>query len=636
MFAFIFTAIYALIGSSGILLLNTYINTIANDIQHYNTLVHYKSWVFLLFTSCIMFYIAYRFIFRDRVYIKNLLDTREKLDLYGEVFKHMHEGLIITDKNAKIIEVNPSFVETTGYTKHEVLGKNPNILNSNMHSNEFYKTMWNEIDKQKTWSGELINQRKNGEVYPERLSITSIKDINGKTKNFIGVFTDISKQRQAEGKIEFLTHYDSFTRLPKLQLFMKHLTYCATSTEYDKTGFSLFIIDIGKLKQLNAAFGYKVGDELIQRAATRIHHLYRSHTLARVNSKEFALILPSVTEREEITFEVDKILKGLDAGFVINGEHLFISANIGISTFKHDSTDPEELYKYALLAKTASKENKRAFQCFGDQLQSDIKRKLTLESHLHKALENNELLLYYQPQIDLKSEQICGLEVLMRWKHQELGIVSPVDFIPLAEETGLIIPFGEWVLETVCNNQIKWAKQGYEPIKTAINLSPKQFQDPNLVKTTKRILEETGVNRSLIEFEITESLSMFENKSVINTVKDLRKLGIEVSIDDFGTGHSNLSYLQKLSIDILKVDRAFIWDIPNNKSNIALTKAIIAMAHELNLKVVAEGVETEEQLRFLQELECEFAQGFFFSKPLPEKETLALLQSTNEINHLSH
>ncbi|WLR51836.1 EAL domain-containing protein [Bacillus tianshenii] len=629
-YAFVFTSIYVLVGGVGIFFLDWLISTIAENELHYQELTSFKGWIFLIFTACIMFYIALRFIYRDRVHIQELLQTKQELNLYGKVFEQMHEGLIITDERSRITHVNPSFEETTGYSKDEITGESPSVLNSGMHSREFYESMWTDLQRQGQWSGEIINMRKNGEVYPERLSITQICNEEEKVTNYIGVFTDISKQRKAEGKIEFLTHYDSLTRLPKLRLFMKHLNYLTESGEYEKNGFSLFIIDIGKLKQLNAAYGYKVGDELLQRAAARIQQRYRGYTIARVNSKEFALVLPGIIDPQAVTKEAEELLKHLESGFKHENNELFITANIGISTFPNDSKNADELYKYAMLAKTISKEKHRTIQYFGDEQQENVKRKTMLESHLHKALENNELLLYFQPQIDLKEEKICGLEVLMRWQHPELGLVSPVDFIPLAEETGLIIPFGEWVLETVCKRQQQWAADGHEPIKTAINLSPKQFQDPNLVKTTQRILEKYGVDRSLIEFEITESISMFQEEAVIETLIQLRSLGVEVSIDDFGTGHSNLSYLQKLPIDTLKIDRSFVWNIPDNKGNIALTNAIIAMAHELNLKVVAEGVETKEQMNFLQEQNCEYAQGFFFSRPLPEQEIIELLLSSKK------
>ncbi len=611
-FAILFTSVYFIIGIVGISVVDIFVTT-------------YKEWVFLLITTAIMFYISLRFIYRDREQIRTLVDQQLELTIYKSIFDQMHEGLVITNNKEEIITINPSFTEMTGYMENEVIGKTPSILSSGLHSREFYANLKKELKKTGRWHGEIINQRKNGQIYPEQLSISEIRNMNGSITNYIGVFTDISSQRNAEGKIEFLTHYDSYTRLPKFSLFMKHLSNFLNDQEIINKKFSLFIVDTAKLKTLNATYGHKVGDELLQTLAIRIQSRYRGLFIGRINSKEFAIINPTLYEIGAIKKEAENLLHEIEQPFYYDGDEFFLSATIGIGIYPDHGTTADELYKNATLAKTAAKEVGYQFQLFGDELLSKVRRKVLLEKHLMKAIEMNELQLYYQPQIHIKSRKLIGLEALIRWNHSTLGMITPSEFIPIAEDSGLIIEIGEWVLETACLQLQEWHKAGIKIPKIAVNLSPKQFMNANLLKMTKHIIDKTNVDPSLIGLEITENISLIQKKSVIQIIDSLKKQGFKILIDDFGKGHSNLSYLQQLPIDSIKIDRSFISDIPQNKNNIALTKAIIAMAHELQLTVVAEGVETKEQMDFLDDHHCEYAQGFFLSEPLPSNEIVKLL-----------
>lgn len=611
-FAILFTSVYFIIGIIGISIVDVFVTT-------------HKEWVFLLITIAIMFYISLRFIYRDREQIRTLVDQQLELTIYKSIFDQMHEGLVITNNKEEIITINPSFTEMTGYEENEVIGKTPSILSSGLHSREFYSNLKKDLKKTGSWHGEIINQRKNGQIYPEQLSISEIRNMSGEITNYIGVFTDISSQRNAEGKIEFLTHYDSYTRLPKFSLFMKHLSNFLKDQEINNKKFSLFIVDTAKLKTLNAMYGHKVGDELLQTLAIRIQTRYRGLFIGRINSKEFAIINPSLCEIEAIKKEAENLLHEIEQPFYYDGDEFFLSATIGIGIYPDHGTTADELYKNATLAKTAAKEVGYQFQLFGDELLAKVRRKVLLEKHLMKAIEMNELQLYYQPQIHIKSRKLIGLEALIRWNHSTLGMITPSEFIPIAEDSGLIIEIGEWVLETACLQLQEWHKVGIRIPKIAVNLSPKQFMNANLVKMTKHIIEKTNIDPSLIGLEITENISLFQKQSVIHIIDSLKKQGFKILIDDFGKGHSNLSYLQQLPIDSIKIDRSFISDIPQNKNNIALTKAIIAMAHELQLTVVAEGVETKEQLEFLDDHNCEYAQGFYLSKALPSNEIVKLL-----------
>lgn len=618
-FASIFTLVYFCIGVLGIIIMEALLYGILGI--KYNT--EYEEWLFLGLTCCIMFYIALRFIYRDRESIKLLVENRKKLTIYKSIFDKMNEGLIITDNNGKIISVNKSFEETTKYSRKEVLGRTPSFLGSGMHSREFYSNMWKQIKQNGKWHGEIINRRKDGNIFPESLSITVIKDNNNKTSNYIGIFTDITEQRESAEKIEFLKHYDSLTRLPKYSLFQRHLHSQLEANEH--MPFALFIIEIRKLKALNATIGYKIGDEIIQKVAIRLQQACKGMTIGRVNSKDFAIIQRNINNTTVALDWAKQLLKEIETPLFFGDQEFFVTANIGISLYPTHANGVEEIYQHADAAKATAKESNRPFVVFNNEIKESIKRKVVLESHLLRAIDKEELSLFYQPQVDVKTGKVMGLEALLRWNHPTFGMISPGEFIPVAEETGLILPIGDWILKTVCKQQKEWRDAGYPLIKIAINLSLKQFQQHDIVEKTKLIIEETNAEPSYLEFEITESISMLQTEEMIKTLTELKALGIEVSIDDFGTGHSSLSYLQQLPIDNLKIDRSFVWDIPANQGNIALTRAIIAMAHQLNLAVIAEGVETKEQLEFLKELNCEFAQGYYFSKPIPATDVTDLL-----------
>lgn len=603
-FAIIFTTMYLTIGIVGISIVDLVIDK-------------YQEWIFLLITTVIMFCISLRFIYAAREQIRLLVEQQFELKIYKNIFDQMREGLVITNDREEILNINPSFTAMTGYNGDEILGKTPSILKSGVHSKEFYSNMKKELKTNGQWDGEIINQRKNGEIFPEKLSITAIRNPQGGTTNYIGIFTDITQQRKAEGKIEFLKHYDTNTRLPKFKLFVKHLSNFIVDQGVENKKFSLFIIDTARLKTLNATYGYKVVDELLQTLAIRLQARYRGFMLGRLNSKEFAIVLPYLYEKQEINNEAESLLQEIEAPIQYEGEEYFLSATIGIGIYPQHGLTADELYKNATLAKTVAKDIGYQYQLFDNHLLSKVKRKVLLEKHLIKAIELNELQIYYQPQIDIKNNRVVGFEALIRWHHPSLGIISPAEFIPLAEESGLIISIGEWVLETVCYQINSWHKEGVYIPKISINLSPKQFQNLHLFKRTEAIIHTAHINPALIEFEITENISLYLSDSIINTIYNFKKLGIKISIDDFGKGHSSLTYLQKLPIDHIKIDRAFILDIPHNKNNIILTKAIIAMAHELNISVIAEGVENKEQLQFLVDQQCDFIQGYYFGKPLP-------------------
>lgn len=615
-YAFRFSAVYILIGAAGIILWEFIVLKITENTMFSLFLIQNSEWFFLLFTALIMFYIALRFIFRDRQYIQLLLNQKQQLKLYATVFERMQEGLMITDKNKRIVKINPAFTRTTGYTAKEVIGKSAGILKSGLHHRNFYKKMWESIYTTGKWQGEIINQRKNGEFYPEKLSINSIKNNNGEIENYIGIFTDITNERKAEGKIDFLTYYDPITHLPRRKFFLAQAQQLIEQT--DKP--AVMVIEINHTEHIENTKKSSMFDEILQAISLRIQNTFSDHMIGRVGTKEFAIAY-DVQTADEIPEDLAQRLKeNIEKKIVINQDEFFIRANIGIALGDLGTETAEQLYHNALMAKSYAVSSQMAYKIYDQKMQRSFDRRLYLEKELPKAIERQELTVFYQPKVLLETGELSGLEALVRWDHFRLGMVPPDELISIAEETKYIHRIGEWMLREVCKDIQNWDKQRLHIPQVSINLSPVQFFDDNLIHTVKTIINQYHISPSRLEFEITESISMFDIEQIDQKLYDLKRIGVQIAIDDFGTGHSSLVYLQRLPVDVVKIDRSFVMDIPENQGHIALTKAIVAMAHELGLKVVAEGIETIEQQQFLQSLQCEMGQGYLYSKPVPGKE----------------
>lgn len=544
--------------------------------------------------------------------------SEKKLQLHAMVFETASEGIMITDTKGTILSVNPAFSETTGYTETEALGRTPRMLHSGVQDAEFYIQMWASIHEAGSWQGEVWNKRKNGEIYPEWLTINTVRNENGKISNYVGVFTDITERKLSEENLKYLAHYDVLTGLPNRFLFHDRLSHAIVQANRQGHWAALMFIDLDQFKLINDTLGHVVGDQLLQKASKRLKSCVRtSDTVSRLGGDEFTVILPHIDETEDALLVAQKILEGLALPFFLAEQELFITASIGISMYPLHGEDSETLIKQADSAMYRAKEQSNNYQLYTSNMNATFYRKMKLENGLRKALEKDQLRIVYQPQMDIRTGRINGIEALLRWQHPEMGMVSPNEFIQIVEENGQIVEIGEWVLRKVCEQNKAWQSAGYPPLKCAINLSPRQFKNKNLIETVKQILKETELDPSYLCFEITESISIHQIESVLTVLHDFKEIGLELAIDDFGKGHSALSYLKKYPIDTLKIDKCFVQGIEMDRGNASIAKAVIDMAHGLGLRVIAEGVETEDQLAFLKDLHCDSIQGYWLSRPLP-------------------
>nr|CRH04952.1 putative diguanylate cyclase (GGDEF) /phosphodiesterase (EAL), with bacterial extracellular solute-binding domain and PAS sensor domains [Candidatus Magnetococcus massalia] len=561
--------------------------------------------------------------------VTDFRSTEEKLILSKLVIENASEAILITDHQGQIIDVNPAYEQVTGYSADEVIGKNPNITQSGRHDASFYKTMWQTIRQTGKWEGEIWDRRKNGEVFPKWLTINTINNRRGKISHYMGIFTDISRQKSTEQTLEKLAFYDPLTSLPNRALFRDRLNHEMSLTSRTGGALSIFFIDLDRFKYVNDTFGHDVGDELLIEVSNRtVHCLRKSDTVCRLGGDEFTVILPDPGTAESVAQVARTIIESLQKPFQLKGHEVFIGASIGIAMFPTDGDNFEVLTKNADLAMYQAKEAGRGTSRFyTPEMNKKSELRLMLEADLRKALELKQFTLFYQPKIEVGSNSVAGMEALIRWIHPKKGMVSPVDFIPLAEETGLIIPLGAWILETACAQAKAWLDATGRELRVAVNLSAKQFQDPDLLENIQATLARTGLPVRLLELEITESVVMDDVESAIETIDAFKALGLYISIDDFGTGYSSLSYLKRFPLHSLKIDQSFVRDLTVDSDDAAIVESIISMAKAMGLAVIAEGVETDEQLGFLEQKKCGHIQGFFFSKPLPAEEFAAYVES---------
>jgi diguanylate cyclase (GGDEF)-like protein/PAS domain S-box-containing protein len=556
--------------------------------------------------------------------------AEESLHQAATVFESSHDGITITDLNANIVAVNRSFQTITGYTEAEVLGKNPNLLHSGRQKKDFYQSMWASIRTSGYWQGELWNRRKNGETYPAWLTISSVQNASGDTTHYVGAFSDLSQLKQSETQLEHLAHYDPLTDLPNRLLVQSHLKHALSHAGRHQLQVGVLYIDLDRFKNVNESLGYLVGDELLVMLTERLTmHMRSEDMLARLGGDEFLLVLEHIEGPEEAAAAARTLIELLSQPFKLSGEQeIFIGASIGISIFPDDSNSADQLIQYADSAMHQAKQQGRSTYLFyTESLTRASGAHLELETRLRHAINTNQLRVYYQPQVDISSGHIIGAEALVRWQDPEHGLIPPANFIPLAEETGLIITIGEWVLKEACLQGVRWIKAGLPFMTMAVNLSPHQFQRINIVDVVSKILRETGFPPDRLELELTESALMQQEENAVKMLHLLRAQDIRLAIDDFGTGYSSLSYLKRFPLDVLKIDKSFVDDIPFHKDDMEIAATIIAMGHTLGFKVMAEGVETKEQLAFLQAKGCDMYQGYLTSPPVPAEEFEILLRS---------
>jgi len=558
--------------------------------------------------------------------VKEIARRQQRLNQAAIVFENTSEGIFVTNSDPRIVSINSAFCDITGYTEDEVIGKNPSILNSGRHDADFYQNMWRSIESDGCWSGEIQNRRKNGELYTELLSINSFKNDRDKVIQYVGVFADISSIKETEYQLEHLAHHDPLTNLPNRLLCNVRLEHeLQAAKRYDQK-VAIMFIDLDMFKNINDSLGHAFGDELLKRVTERMSaHMRAEDTLARLGGDEFVLIVGSLENKIDAARLSENVLDLFLESFDIREHEIFIGASIGISVYPDDANDPETLLRNADTAMYRAKSvGRNNYQFYTSKLTSDAHERLSMETCLRHALEKNELVLHYQPQYSMSTGEMIAVEALIRWQHPEFGLIYPDKFIELAEETGLIVPIGEWVLETACQQIIKWQSTGCPPLRMAINLSARQFCKTDLAETVRTILIKTGVDASRIDLELTESIIMHDTKTTIDTLNEFHDMGVELSIDDFGTGYSSLSYLKRFPINRLKIDRSFVNDIAVDKNGDDMINLIVALGHCMDLKVLAEGVETEDQLNYLKENGCDEVQGYHFSRPIPADELEAL------------
>ena len=548
-------------------------------------------------------------------------DSEERLRQAATVFENTNDAIVITGPDNKIISVNKAFTDITGYQHEEVIGKNPRVLKSGLHDQEYYKQLWDSLQQHGRWRGEIWNRRKNGEIFPAWENISKVTDPHGEALNYVSVFSDITAIKESEQRLTHLAHHDALTELPNRLLFTANLNHALERAKRYKQKVALLFLDLDRFKLINDTLGHAVGDRLLQAIATRLKKRVRAEdTVARLGGDEFTIILSEISNAEDAGTLAEKIIADVSVPVHIDDQEVVISTSIGISLYPQDADNSEDLARAADAAMYRAKDHGRnTYQYYSNELTSKALEHMSIEHGLRRALDRGEFVLYYQPQVALDSGKIVGVEALIRWQHPSMGIVLPTRFIKIAEDTGLINSIGEWVLRTACAQAKTWKTCGLPPIRVAVNLSGRQiFRDRNIVEEVQSALKESNLDPRFLVLEVTENILQTTELS-INTLTGLKSLGVTLAIDDFGTGYSSLSSLQRLPIDIVKVDRSFVQDIPYNPNDEALAAAIISMGHNLNLRVVAEGAESKEQLAFLKKQGCDEMQGFIFSKPvLPE------------------
>ncbi len=540
------------------------------------------------------------------------------------------DGMVITDAQANILRVNRAFTRITGYSAEEVIGKNPGILNSGRQDSGFYQSMWKSIRDAGHWSGEIWNRKKNGEIYLEQLTIAVVKDDDGKITNFVGSLTDVTERKRSQEKIQQLAYYDQLTGLPNRQLFRDRLEQDVRRMHRNRTSLALLLIDLDRFKEVNDALGHDKGDRLLVEAARRIRRLVReTDTFARLGGDEFAIVLPDYGENSGIDRVVQSVLQELEIPFDLGeGSVGHISCSIGVALYPHDAQNIEDLLKHADQAMYAAKEAGRNRFCYFTPVMQQIAReRLEMRNDLREALSRGEMEVHYQPIVELSTGRILKAEALLRWRHPKRGSVSPAQFIPIAEEFGIIHELGNWVFFQSISAAADWRNRLGREIQVSVNRSPVEFDRQEFFWLDA--LEAAGLPGSSISMEITEGLLMKESEMVQTRLLECRNHGIEVSIDDFGTGYSALSYLKQFDIDYLKIDQSFVRNLTSDESSKALVEAIIVMAHKLKIRTIAEGVETIEQRDLLHSFGCDFAQGYLYSRPVPASEFEKLLAAGN-------
>ena len=542
---------------------------------------------------------------------------QQQLELAATVYRIIDEGIVILDKERKIVDVNPAFETLFGYKKSELIGKSPFVVAPAGEEGSFYRLAWEHAVEKGRWSGKVSVRTKENEIVPVWLSLASIDDEKGERENYTAIYTDLNEMITYQKKAEFLAYHDNLTGLPNRTYFDEVVDEMLKSTERKGERTAVLFIDLDRFKVVNDSLGHHIGDELLCTIAERLKALCRQEDLlVRFGGDEFVFVYPFATKGEVSRF-ADRLLRTIRESVTVDRYTLTTTASVGVALYPDDASGKEDLIKYADSAMfEAKEEGKNNFKFYNKELSAAMKRRLALEQKLRHAVEKNEFYLCYQPKYDLRSRQTIGAEALLRWRNENLGEVSPNEFIPVAEETGQIVEIGYTVLETVCRFLAECRKKGLDVGPVAVNISTVQFRDKAMFERFRDTMQTYDIAPEKIELEITERFIMEYSRSNIDVLYRLREMGCRIAIDDFGTGYSSLSHMKKLPIDTIKIDKSFIDELPTNDHDVRLTKGIVALSKSLGYKVVAEGIETEAQERFLQEHRCDYGQGYLYAKPM--------------------
>ena len=551
--------------------------------------------------------------------LKRQRQDQERLRQAAVVFDCTREGVLVSDHNGVIVHVNPALVKITGYAPEEVLGQRPSMFKSGHHEPEFYQAVFESLEKTGEWHGEIWNRRKSGEIYPQWQTIRPVRDSQDRVSHYVAVFSDISAIKNTQTELMRLAHHDPLTDLPNRLLFTDRAEQALAYAQRHKSGCALLMIDLDHFKIINDSMGHNVGDLLLKAVGERLTAVFgKGFTVARLGGDEFAVLVENCTQVAQAAGFAQQVLEVMKGAFIIETHQLFISASVGISLYPNDALNAEQLLRNAdsalFKAKSAGREG---YALYTEELTAHAQYRIEVASDLRRALEQHELRVYFQPVHDLSSSRMVGVEALVRWQHPQRGLVAPGEFIPIAERTGLIAEIDAWVLEQACWQMCQWQAAGVELSFVAVNISSRLFARPELYQLVSTVLMDTGLNPALLELEVTESAVMDNSEVALEQMHRLRELGLRLAIDDFGTGFSSLLRLKRLPVQKLKIDQGFVAGLPGDDDDVAIVRAVIALAQSMGMQVHAEGIEYVEQAQFLLDHHCDLGQGYWFGRPVP-------------------
>lgn len=557
-----------------------------------------------------------------------IVRDQERLRLQGTAMAAAANAIFITDVNGRIEWVNDAFTRLSGYASADVLGKTPAVLKSGVQSADTYANLWQTVKSGQVWRGELVERRKDSTLYTVDQTVAPITNEHGEITHFVAIHEDVTERKRAEERIRYLANYDTLTRLPNRVLFRDRLHQAVTHARRMQKALAVMFVDLDRFSRINDTLGHAAGDELLSTMAERIQLVAEdADTVARIGGDEFAVIQSNLPNAEAAAVLAKKVVDAVGTTVDMDGHEIHLSANVGIAIFPQDGDDPDHLIKNADMAMyRAIRSETASYYFFSSEMNAEAKVRLGIEGDLRRAVERDELTLYYQPQISVATGRIVGVEALLRWQHPEQGMISPARFIPVAEDSGLILPIGDWVMSEAMRQCREWVDEGLPPITVAMNISAVQFRQDGIIERVKRLIDYHQVDPTSLEMELTESMLMQDARQSIELLTDLSDLGIQLAIDDFGTGYSSLSYLKQFPVDKLKVDQSFVRHITTDMNDAVIARATINLGHSLGLRVVAEGVEDLETFNYLRGEMCDVAQGYYFGRPMPAAEIAALLR----------